>query len=161
MNNEIAIQRDNGNKGQAPALRRDLDPFRIMRDLLRWEPFTDAAPLWSRLEGSAFAPSFDVKETKEGFTFSADLPGVAEKDLQVQLTGNRLSISGKRESEKVEQGQTYYTAERSFGSFMRSFTLPEGVDGDRVHAELKHGVLEVTIPKLPEAKSKKINVLSK
>jgi len=132
-----------------------------MRDLLRWDPFREIAPAWSSLEGVSFAPAFEVKETKEGFVFTADLPGVAEKDLQVQLSDNRLSISGKRESEKTEQGDTYYTSERSYGSFTRSFTLPEGVDRDKLRAELKSGVLSVTAPKRPEAQPKKISVASK
>jgi HSP20 family protein len=79
----------------------------------------------------------------------------------VQLSDNRLSISGKRESEKTEQGETYYTSERSYGSFTRSFTLPEGVDRDKLRAELKNGVLNVVAPKRPEAQPKKISVASK
>jgi HSP20 family protein len=108
-----------------------------------------------------FAPDFEVKENKESFVFRADLPGVAEKDLQVQLNDNRLSVSGKRESEKTEQNETYYASERSYGSFTRSFTLPEGVDADKAHAELKNGVLSIAIPKRPEAQPRKISVTSK
>lgn len=161
MASEVAIQRDN--KAQPPATRglRDWDPFLAMRDLVRWDPFREIAPAWASLEGIGFAPAFEVKETKDGFVFTADLPGVAEKDLQVQLSDNRLSISGKRESEKIEQGDTYYTAERSYGSFTRSFTLPEGVDRDKLRAELKNGVLGITVPKRPEAQPKKISVASK
>jgi HSP20 family protein len=102
-----------------------------------------------------------VKETKESFVFTADLPGVAEKDLQVQLSDNRLSISGKRESEKTEQNETYYASERSYGSFTRSFVLPEGIDADKAHAQLKNGVLSVAVPKRPEAQPRKISVTSK
>jgi HSP20 family protein len=112
-------------------------------------------------EDAIFAPDFDVKETKDSFIFAADLPGIAEKDVQVELTENRLSISGTREAEKIDQGQTYYASERSFGSFTRSFMLPEGVDADKVRAELKHGVLEVVVAKRPEARSKKVPILSK
>jgi len=110
---------------------------------------------------ASFAPTFEVKENKESFIFKADLPGVAEKDLHVQLNDNRLSVSGKRESEKTEQNETYYASERSYGSFTRSFTLPEGVDADKAHAELKNGVLNIAIPKRPEAQPRKINVTSK
>ena len=107
-----------------------------MRDVLRWDPFRE-------LEGAAggdyglFAPSFDVKENKEGYVFRADLPGVKEEDLEISLTGNRLAISGKREQEKHEQGDTYYASERSYGSFSRAFTLPDGTDAENVKAELK------------------------
>jgi HSP20 family protein len=162
MSGEIAIQKDGG-KAQTPARRivKDWHPFRTMRELLRWDPFEEMAAPWPAFEGAAFAPDFDVKETKESFVFTADIPGVAEKDLQVELSGNRLSVSGKRESEKTEQGDTYYTTERSYGSFFRSFTLPDGVDSDKVKAELKNGVLNLTVPKLPQAQAKKISVSSK
>jgi HSP20 family protein len=158
MASEVAIQRNDKAQVPAPRLSREWDPFIAMRDLLRWDPFREIAPAWSSFEGVSFAPAFEVKETKEGFVFTADLPGVAEKDLQVQLTENRLSISGKRESEKTEQGDTYYTSERSYGSFTRSFTLPEGVDRDKLRAELKNGVLNVVAPKRPETQPKKISV---
>ncbi len=161
MASEVTIQREN--KAQLPAARpsREWDPFVAMRDFLRWDPFREIAPAWASLEGVGFAPAFEVKETKEGFVFTADLPGVAEKDLQVQLSENRLSISGKRESEKTEQSDTLYTSERSYGSFTRSFTLPEGVDRDKLRAELKSGVLNVTVPKRVEAQPKRISVTSK
>ena len=117
------------NQGQetAPTTGAAWDPFRVMRDMLRWDPFRE-------LEGAVggdyglFAPSFDVKETKEGYVFRADLPGVREEDLEISLTGNRLAISGHREQEKREQGETYYASERSYGAFSRAFTLPEGTD---------------------------------
>lgn len=125
MPNEVSVHRESSAKPQAPIRRgtREWDPFRAMRDLMRWEPFAELAPSWPTLEGAVFAPDFEVKETKDAFAFTADLPGVTEKDLQVQLSENRLSISGKRESEKTEQGETYYTAERNYGSFTRSFTF--------------------------------------
>ncbi|HYQ04746.1 MAG TPA: HSP20 family small heat-shock protein [Polyangiaceae bacterium] len=156
----IAIHRDNGNQPVAPAryTARDWDPFRAMRDLLRWEPFAELAPT---LDNAVFSPAFEVKETKEGFVFRADVPGVKDADLDVKLTQNRLSISGKRESEKTEKGDTFYTSERSYGSFTRSFTLPDGVDADKIRAELKEGVLTLLLPKRPESQPKKIAVTSK
>jgi HSP20 family protein len=163
MAGEIAIQKNGGAKGQVPArhITRDWQPFRTMRELLRWDPFADMEPAWPSFESATFVPDFEVKETKEGFVFTADVPGVAEKDLQVALSGNRLSVSGKRESEKTEQDDTYYATERSYGSFLRSFTLPEGIDADKIRAELKNGVLNLTIPKSPEAQPKKIAVSTK
>lgn len=160
MANDVNIQKTSS-KSSAPALARPAtwDPFRSMRELMSWDPFAGAA--WPTPALANFAPDFDVKETPESFVFTADLPGVAEKDLQVQLTGNRLSISGKRESEKTEQSETFYTNERSYGTFTRSFMLPEGVDNEKAHAELKNGVLSVAIPKRPETQPRKINVTSK
>lgn len=158
MANDVAIQRPAGSNPPALAQANAWDPFRTMRELMRWDPFT-ASSAWPL--PASFAPDFDVKETKESFVFTADLPGVADKDVQVQLSDNRLSVSGKRESEKTEQHETYYASERSHGSFTRTFVLPEGVDADKAHAQLKNGVLSIAIPKRPEAQPRKINVTSK
>ena len=107
---------------------------------------------------SNFVPTFDVKETKDAYVFRADLPGVKEDDLEISLTGSRLAISGHREQESREQGETYYATERSYGAFSRAFTLPEGIDGENVSAELKNGVLHVNIPKKPEVQPKRISI---
>ena len=158
----IAIHRDNENRPSLPAryTGRDWDPFRAMRELMRWEPFGEFAPSVAAFEGAVFAPAFEVKETKEGFVFRADVPGVKDADLDVKLTQNRLSVSGKRESEKTDKGDTYYTSERSYGSFTRSFTLPDGIDADKIKAELKEGVLTLSVPKKPDSLPKKIAVTS-
>ena len=160
---DIAIQRDNASQPSPPArfTSRDWDPFRAMRDLMRWEPFAQLAPNFGAFESAIFSPAFEVKETKEAFVFRADVPGVKDADLDVRLTQNRLSISGKRESEKTDKGDTFYTNERSYGSFTRSFTLPDGVDADKIRAELKEGVLTLSIPKKPESQPKKIPVTNK
>ena len=147
--------RNNG--GPELTTRREWDPTSWARELLRWDPFREMLPSFAMPE-VAFNPAFEVKETKEGFSFKADLPGIAEKDLEVTRTGNRLTIGGKREAEREEQGDTYYTCERSYGSFTRTFTLPEGIDGEHIQAQLKDGVLSVTVPKLPEAQAQKIAI---
>ena len=136
------------------------DPFQWMRDMLRWDPFKEMAPAsWMGPSWEpTFAPAFEVKETADSFQFKADLPGVKEPDLEVKLAGNRLSISGKRESEKQDKNDTYYTYERSYGSFVRSFALPDGADTDHAIAELKDGVLTIAIPKKPGNGSKTIAV---
>lgn len=160
MSNNVTIQKQNDGGASPLARPATWDPFQSMRELFRWDPFQVGALLPLQLS-STFAPDFEVKETKESFLFRADLPGVAEKDLQVQLSDNRLSVSGKRESEKTEQSETYYANERTYGSFTRSFTLPDGVDANKAHAELKNGVLSIAIPKRPEAQPRKISVISK
>jgi HSP20 family protein len=136
------------------------DPFRVVRDAFRWDPFREIeAVLGGEYRSvSNFAPTFDVKETKDAYVFRADLPGVREDDLEISLTGSRLTISGHREQESREQGETYYATERSYGAFSRAFTLPEGIDGEAVNAELKNGVLHVTIPKKPEVQPKRISI---
>lgn len=135
---------------------RLFEPFEMMREMLQWDPFRELGVVSGR--SLAFAPSFEVKETKEGYVFKADLPGIKEKDLDISLTGNRLTVSGEREEEKKEEGERYFTYERAYGSFSRSFTLPEGVDAEHVQAELKDGVLTLSVAKKPEVKAKKIEL---
>ena len=154
----LSVQRSNGDK-PATTTAREWEPFRLFRELLGWDPFAEIAPRFSA-EASAFTPAFEIKESKDSFIFRADLPGVKESDLDVRLTQNRLSISGRRDSEKSDKGDTYYTYERSFGSFTRTFTLPEGVDTNRIKADLKDGVLTVELPKRPELQPKKVEVKS-
>ncbi len=141
----------------APSSASVWDPFRVMRDVLRWDPFRELEAATGGDYG-LFAPSFDVKENKDGYLFRADLPGVREEDLDISLTGNRLTISGKREQEKHEQGDTYYASERSYGSFSRAFTLPDGTDAENVKADLKNGVLQVIVPKKPEVQPRRISI---
>jgi HSP20 family protein len=137
-----------------PAARPvEWDPFAVMRDLVRMDPF-GIAPLPPRF--LAYQPDFDVKEVKDAYVVKADLPGLLEKDLEITLTGNRLSITGKREDEKHEENETYFAFERSFGAFTRSFTLPDGADWEHIAAQLKEGVLTLVIPKKPEVVPKKI-----
>jgi HSP20 family protein len=135
------------------------EPSRMMRDFFGWDPFREMAPFIAPMPAT-FMPSFEVKETKDAYLFKADVPGVKESDIQISLTGNRLTIAGKREAEKQEQTDTYYTYERSYGDFTRSFTLPDGVDVNNVQAELKEGVLSLSVKKLPEAQPKKIAIQS-
>lgn len=153
------IIRRNDNTDQQLATR---DPIRWMKDMLRWDPFQEIAPTWMGPNWNelTFAPAFEVKETKDSFQFKADLPGVKESDVEVKLTGNRLAISGKRETEKQDKNDTYYTFERSYGSFQRVFTLPDGMDTDHVVAELKEGVLTIAVPKKAGEQSKTISVKS-
>lgn len=147
------IRRTNGGSIERS---RPFDPFEMMRDLMRWDPFRELSA-----RGTAemeFVPSFEVKETKDAYVFKADLPGIKEGDLDVSLTGNRLTVTGKREEEKEEQDARYYTYERSYGSFSRSFTLPDGVDTENAQAELKDGVLTITMAKKAEVKPRKIQL---
>ncbi|HEX3905825.1 MAG TPA: HSP20 family small heat-shock protein [Polyangia bacterium] len=132
------------------------DPVRLMRDMLRWDPFHEIEAVLNPADIRGFAPTFEVTETKDAYLFRADLPGVQEKDLEISLTGTRLSIAGHREQERREQTDTLYASERAYGSFSRAFTLPEGVDGENVMADLKSGVLTLTVPKKPEVQPKKI-----
>lgn len=135
--------------GYFPSLFNDVDPFRVMESLLRNSP--EAAQ-----RGLEFAPGFDVKETKDAFLFKADLPGVKEEDLDMTHAGNRLSISGKRDAEERKEGENFFMLERTFGSFQRTFTLPESADVERIRADLTNGVLNITIPKRVAAQPRKV-----
>ena len=143
--------------GSPPARWSAWDPYRSMREMMRWDPFRELGA-FAGWQPEEFVPHFDVKETVEGYQVSADLPGVNEKDLSVHVTGNRLTVSGKREHEEKREGEHEYATERVFGSFTRSFVLPEEVDTDKVQAELKSGVLTLMLPRRPGQQRKKVSV---
>ena len=133
------------------------DPFQVMRDMLRWEPFHEDGSL---AQGSrqTYTPSFDVRESKEAYHFHADLPGLKQKDLEITFNANQLTIAGRREEEKREESDRYHAVERWYGSFARTFSLPQGVDAENVTADLKDGVLRVVVPKRPEVQPRKISI---
>lgn len=139
---------------QASSHPSEWDPFRVMEQLLRWEPL--AEPAFLRRGEGMFAPRFDVKETKDAYLFRADLPGVKDEDVEIGVTGNRLTLSGHRQAEEHKDGDNYFVMERSYGSFSRSFTLPDTADFDKIKAELKDGVLCIVLPKRAESQPKKI-----
>jgi HSP20 family protein len=155
MANIVRRRREERERGELMEPSPVWEPFRMMRDLLRWDPFRELeafAPV-----GRGFVPSFDVSETKDAYLICADLPGVKEEDLEVSMTENRLQVSGRRDEQREQdEGERYYTYERSFGAFTRSFVLPPGADADNIHAELKDGVLRVTVGKRPEVQPRRI-----
>jgi HSP20 family protein len=128
------------------------DGFSLARELLAWDPF------YGHRQPSAFAPAFEVKETSEAFVLRADLPGVAESALDIAVHNSVLTVSGTREAEERKDGENYALYERQFGSFTRSFSLPDTADGERVDAKLADGVLTLTIAKKVEAKPRKIAI---
>lgn len=127
------------------------DPFTTMaRELLSWDPLFGSRP------STAFSPTFEVKETHEAFVLKADVPGVAESDLDIAVHNNVLTVSGARHAEERGEGETYALYERQFGSFSRSFSLPDLADGEKIEAKLDSGVLTLTIAKKAAAKPRKI-----
>jgi HSP20 family protein len=137
------------------------DTWRMLQDLLHWDPFREMSQISGEERPLAFVPQFEVKETPESFVFKADIPGVKDQDLDISLTGNRLTISGKRDAEEVRDDERFFAYERVFGSFSRSFTLPAGTDPDAVQANLEHGVLTLFLPKKPEHQPRKISLVDK
>jgi HSP20 family protein len=103
-------------------------------------------------------PAMDVVETEDHFVLRADLPGLSENDVKIELEDNVLTIAGERKAEHEQQGEGYYRVERAFGSFSRSLTLPEGVDAERIQASFNSGVLEVRIPKPEQHKPRKVQI---
>jgi len=146
-------------------LRREIE--RVFEDFDggRWpSPFGrslfDAAPFWRREAGWPVAPAVDVAETDKGYEVTAELPGMDEKNIEVKFSDGVLTIKGEKQEEKEEKKKDYYVSERSYGSFQRSFRVPEGVDAEKIEANFKKGVLTVSLPKTAEAQKaeKKITV---
>ena len=144
------LARTNGN---TPARYTVRDPFQMARDLLSWDPFFGGTR-----QTSAFVPAFEVKETNEAFVLKADIPGVAEADLDIAVHNSVLTVSGTRHAEERQEGDSFALYERQYGSFSRSFALPDIADGERIDAKLDSGVLFLTIPKKEAAKPRKIAV---
>lgn len=115
---------------------------------------------WSpeRYFGRRFVPAFDVSETEGELIVKAELPGVDPKEVDVSLTGNMLTIKGEKKEEREEKGENVHRMERSYGGFSRSFTLPCEVQGDKVEATYKDGVLNLRLPKAESSKTKSIKV---
>lgn len=150
------ITRRENREVAAPSTSRHWDPFSLMDALLRWDPYRSEGLLGGG--GAMYAPHFDLKETKDAYVLKGDLPGVKESDLEINVTGNALQISGFRQEEQVDEGERYYRAERSYGQFARTMTLPEGADVEHIVADLKDGVLTITVPKRPEVQPRRIAV---
>jgi HSP20 family protein len=131
-----------------------MDPFRMVREMFQ-DPFGGMGMLGAE---SVFRPNLDVTETNDAFAIHVDLPGVDEEDIEVQITGNRLTVSGRREAEETREGDRYVAIERAYGAFTRSFVLPDSADTEHVEAELKNGVLEIKVPKRVEMKGRKVSI---
>ncbi|MGA7328465.1 MAG: Hsp20/alpha crystallin family protein [Rhodomicrobium sp.] len=112
------------------------------------------------LSSSAWSPSVDIGEKDGMFEVTADLPGLDEKNIDVKLSDGILTVKGTREESKEEKKKGYYVSERQFGSFERTFQVPESVDADKIDAHFKNGVLTISLPKKPEAlkAEKKISI---
>ncbi|MDP2317030.1 MAG: Hsp20/alpha crystallin family protein [Pseudomonadota bacterium] len=159
---DLTVRRGQGGGGLTTTA--DVDPFRMVRESMRRmqdlfrEPSFEMDPLAFLESGrmAQFIPDFEVRETQDGLVFMADLPGVKENDVEVTVIGNRLRINGKREFEQENRGDTWYTAERAYGSFNRTFILPEGADTNNVEAHLDNGVLNIRIPKRAESQPRRI-----
>jgi|3_EtaG_2_1085321.scaffolds.fasta_scaffold00011_93 HSP20 family protein len=146
--NEVARQQGDGD---SPLLNLQRDINRVFDDF--WSRFDRSAGVSNGLL-SVTGPRTDVTETDEAVDVSVELPGMDEKDIDVSLSDDVLTIRGEKKAEREEEKKGYYLAERSYGSFYRSIPLPPGVDSEKAEARFKKGVLTVTLPKTPEAQAK-------
>ena len=142
--------------------------------IVRWEPMRELGTLqteMNRLFNTVFdspggnpgalrrwMPAMDLLETADHFVLRADLPGMSEEDVSIELEDSTLTISGERKAEHEESEEGYYRVERASGSFQRSLTLPRGVDPEAVTAVFDRGVLEVRVPKPEERKPRRIHI---
>ncbi len=109
-------------------------------------------------DGLSWQPTANITESKDAYQVSVDLPGINKDDIKVDVENNVLTISGKRQQEKKEEGKEYHRVERHYGSFCRSFDLSTKVATEKISAAYKDGVLNVSVPKAAEAKKKVIKV---
>src|SRR5262245_28935373 len=147
--------------------------------IVRWEPFRDLLSLQDRMNrifdeafrgtgrssgeedwalGGSWAPVVDIYEQGNDIVLKAELPGVEAKDVDVRVENNVLTLRGERKFDNEVKRENYHRVERAYGSFSRSFTLPNVVDTDKIKAEFKDGVLRLTLPKKEEAKPKQISI---
>lgn len=132
----------------------------------RWEDFFNRPflPVMRRFFGGEpglWSPNIDVVEKENEYLIKAELPGVKEEDVEVSLTGDMLTISGEKQEESEEERKGYYYSEASYGSFSRSLTIPSNVDPDSIEANFNNGILEVSLPKIAEAKPRRVQVSAK
>jgi HSP20 family protein len=133
-----------------------LSPFRKEMDRLL-DRFSGETP-FARTFTEMWSPSVDISETKDNFVVKAELPGLEAKDVNVSISGDVLTIKGEKKAEEEEKDEHYHRVERYSGSFQRVFQLSSGVKADKIEANFDKGVLKVTLPKVEEAKKKKIEV---
>ena len=144
--------------------------------IVRWEPLRELSSLqneMNRLFNTAFdapatpgngaamrrwVPAMDLLETADHFVLRADLPGLTQDDVKIELEDSTLTVSGERKSEHEDKQEGYYRVERAFGGFSRSLTLPKGIDADAVTASFENGVLEIRVPKPEERKPRRISI---
>jgi HSP20 family protein len=141
--------------------------------LIRWDPYRELstfADRFNRAFGSsagrerdeeslgAWMPPVDIAEDRDKITLTAELPGFKEDEVQIQMEGNLLTLRGERKFEEEKKGRNYHRVERSYGQFVRSFTLPNNVDRESIRARFNNGLLEVEMPKREDARPRQIKI---
>jgi len=143
-------------------------------NVIRWDPYRDLSSFADRfnralgtvagrerdeeLNLGTWIPPVDISEDKDRITLTAELPGFTEDQVEVQMEGGVLTIRGERKFEDEQEGRNFHRLERSYGTFVRSFTLPNNVDRENIHASFKNGLLEIDLPKREEARPRQIKI---
>ncbi len=145
--------------------------------ITRWDPFRDIMTLRDRMNRlfedlmstpkleeseiiqSTWSPAVDIYETENELVLTAELPGIDEKDVEIKIEDNTLTLKGERKFEKETREENYHRIERAYGSFYRSFSLPNYIDQDKISAEFENGLLKIHMPKKPEGKPRKVKIL--
>lgn len=149
----------------------------MMNTITRWDPFRSVSTLQEQVNRlfqdsffrtradesslSAWTPSVDIYEDGDQLVIKADLPDVNEKDIDIRIENNTLSIRGERKFEKKVSEENYLRVERAYGAFSRSFALPNTVNAEHINAEYRNGVLTITLPKREESKPRQIKVTAR
>ncbi len=144
--------------------------------IIRWDPFRDLITIREKMNhlfeeavtsrgeekdlvSNSWTPSVDIFETEHELVLSAEVPGIDEKDIQIKLEDNTLTLRGQRTFEKETKEENYHRIERAYGSFFRSFSLPLYINQDSIKAEHNNGVLKIIMPKKPEHKPRQVKIL--
>jgi HSP20 family protein len=143
-------------------------------NVIRWDPYRDLSPFVDRfnralgtvagrerdeeLNLGTWIPPVDISEDKDRITLTAELPGFSEDQVEVQMEGGVLTIRGERKFEDEKEGRNFHRLERSYGTFVRSFTLPNNVDRENIRASFQNGLLEIELPKREEARPRQIKI---
>jgi HSP20 family protein len=144
--------------------------------IIRWDPARDMITLREKMNrlfedaftgrgddkeipASSWAPSVDIYETENELVLTAEVPGIDEKDVEIKIEDNTLTLKGERKFEKETKEENFHRIERSYGSFYRAFTLPNSIDADKIQAEHENGVLKISMPKRQELKPRTIKIV--
>jgi HSP20 family protein len=160
---KVPVKAEKGSSAVSPLqwppfenIRREIDRIFDRFHLGTWDlPFGrrafDLEVPWPRTAGTAIAPAVDVVEKDKEYEITAELPGLDEKNIELKLSNGVLTLKGEKKEEKEQRDKDYYMSERRYGSFLRSFQVPEGVDSAKIEASFSKGVLTVKLPKTAEA----------
>ena len=144
--------------------------------IIRWDPFRDLITIREKMNrlfedavssrgeekdyvSNSWTPSVDIFETKNELVLNIEVPGIDEKDIEIKVEDNTLTLRGERNLEKETKEENYHRIERAYGSFFRSFSLPLYIDQDTIKAEHHNGVLKIIMPKKPEHKPRQVKIL--